>query len=84
MSKLNSMTKKLSKSTSAFYPKKETYTCATINLEVEGNKDIRRKSIKENLRKMVELKKENITKSKDILVSYNLIKIKNFRIENKN
>lgn len=70
--KPNSINKNLSKSSTAFFYKKEKNQIENFQFDQdkEENEELRRETIRENLKKMIEIKKENKSKSKEILVTF--------------
>jgi len=66
--KRNIYSKSLSKSTGSFFPKNDGNLLKDQN-ELNGNEEKRREAIRENLKKMISLKKENHIKAKEILVT---------------
>lgn len=68
MPKSHSMSKNLSKSTNIIY---NTNNQQELAIGIPSDDKDRRNVNKLNLKKMLDLKKENLVKSKDIFVSYN-------------
>lgn len=68
MLKRDMISKSLSKSSNCFYPKNEKNKLKDEKEIIEDDEK-RREAIKDNLKKMISLKKENHFKAKEILVT---------------
>lgn len=68
MKKSKSLNINLSKSSTAFFNKGEKNILENIQIDKQEQDELRRDLIKENLKKMIEMKKMNKNKSKEILV----------------
>ncbi len=67
--KTNKVSKSFSKSSKSFFPKNDKESKKEEADEIIENDETRREAIKENLKKMIALKKENHLKAKEILVT---------------
>jgi len=68
MKKSKSLNINLSKSSTAFFNKGEKNILENIQIDKQEQDELRRDLIKENLKKMIEMKKMNKNKSNEILV----------------
>jgi len=68
MLKKDKVSKSLSKSSNIFYPNKEK-EILKVDKELIENDEKRKEAIKNNLKKIISLKKENNFKAKEILVT---------------